>query len=205
MCWNPTVSLFTYLFSITPIAILTFYYKKIPILLFLGMHSWISMQLIEFFLWRNLNDAKLNRLFSIVGFIAILSQPLFFMLSIPDFSYKYIIIAIYLFSAYNYIFSNKIEFKTVVAKNRHLEWKWANVPLINALMWIFFFLFRSMYLYTKDPVKYKKELFYFILIITGFIISYTTYLESKTWGSMWCWMANITSIKFYWDLYNIWL
>ena len=84
MCWNPEVSLSTYLFAIFPLAILTFYYGKIPIYLFLALNSYISIQLIEFFLWTNLNDPAKNAFFSAIGLFAIILQPLFFILSIEN-------------------------------------------------------------------------------------------------------------------------
>lgn len=209
MCWNPEVSLSTYLFSIIPIAILTFYYNKIPIYLFLAIHSYISMQLIEFFLWTFLTDPFKNAFFSAIGLFAIILQPLFVMLSIENGIPKSIIpliaiisyvISVVVYFSYNY---NKIEFRTVVAKNGHLEWKWLDVPLYNALLWVTFFLFRPLYFLLKDPKKYFDEIIPFSLIFGGFIVSYISFREAKTWGTMWCWIANAVSIKYWLKLFSM--
>lgn len=205
MCWSPEVSLGTYLFSAVPLFLLTFYYKTIPFALFLAMHSWISMQLIEFFLWIYLNNPSLNYFFSIIGFIAIMAQPFFFILSLKEFKYMYIVLLLYLFSVILYYIynSDRIEFKTVVAKNGHLEWKWLDVPFYNALLWVAFFCFRSTYLLISNFSKNKKELFYLIFMISGFGISYATFVEAKTWGSMWCWIAHAISLRYYWTILNM--
>lgn len=209
MCWNPEVSLSTYLFSIIPVAVLTFYYGKMPFYTFLAFNSFISMQLVEFFLWTFLSDPQKNAFFSILGFITIMSQPLFFMLSIENGIPKNIIpliaiiayiICVIVYFSYNY---NKIEFRTVVAKNGHLEWKWLDVPLYNALLWVAFFLFRPSYFLLKNPAKYSSEIIPFTIILGSFIVSYISFREAKTWGTMWCWIANAVSIRYWLQLFSI--
>jgi hypothetical protein len=202
MCWNPEVSLSTYLFSATPLFILTFLYNDIPLLIFLAMHSWISMQLIEFFLWKNLHNPQMNYFFSVVGFIAIMAQPFFFILSMTEFKYRNHVLFLYLFSVAMYCISNKIIFETTVAKNGHLLWKWIDVPIHNALLWLAFLCFRPFYLYVIDPSKNKHELFCLVAILIGAGVSYATFIQSKTWGSMWCWLANIISLRYYYLLYK---
>lgn len=202
MCWSPEVSLGTYLFSAIPLFILTFHYKYISIPMFLAAHSFISMQLVEFFLWIYLNNPALNYFFSVIGFILVISQPFFYIVSIEIFQYKYLVLLIYfLCILYFYIVKN-IEFKTVVAKNGHLEWKWLNVPLYSALVWLGFFCIRPLYLYLKNPAKNKTELLWFFIIITTFGISYATYVDAKTWGSMWCYIANFIAFRYYWIIFS---
>lgn len=200
MCWNPKVSLFSYLFSAIPLFILTFYYNKYSFYNFLAFHSWISMQLVEMFLWFFLNNPVLNTIFSIIGFIAIISQPFFMMLSIDNFSYKKTLLLLYVFIVSLYITFYKIEFKTTIATNNHLKWNWLDIPLYIALLWVFFFSFRPAYLYYINPTKNKIELYTLICILSSFTISYITFMESKTWASMWCWIANISAIYNYWLL-----
>lgn len=198
MCWNPEVSLATYLFSVIPLVVLTFYYKVISFPLFLGVHSWISMQLIEFFLWIFIENAALNMFFSAVGLAVILSQPFFFILSMDGFQYMYHVLALYIFTVLVFFSFHKVEFKTAVAGNGHLLWKWIDFPAYFAFIWVAFLAFRPFYLYFSNPAKNSIELLALLFILGGFGISYYTFLESKTWGSMWCWMANILSFRFYW-------
>jgi hypothetical protein len=66
MCWNPEVSLTTYLFSSVAL-ILGYIYKIIGIRGALFMYSFAQIQLVEYFLWRYLHNASLNRFFPSSG------------------------------------------------------------------------------------------------------------------------------------------
>lgn len=203
MCWSPEVSLATYLFTAIPLFILTFYYSVIPIPYFLASHCWVSIQLVEFFLWTYLNNPELNYFFSGVGFIVILLEPFFFILTIANYKYRNYVLSLYLFCILLYCATNKIEFKTVVAKNKHLEWKWLDVPLYYAFLWVAFFCFSTFYKYMSNPTKNNFELYALIFILATAGISFATYIESKTWGSMWCWVANIVGFRYYYLLWNL--
>jgi len=84
MCWNESVSLNTFMFS-SFILLLIIYnnlftqYKiqelnNIWVYLFLA--SFIFMQLIEFFIWRNINNKFYNKLFSIIATLLLIIQPI---------------------------------------------------------------------------------------------------------------------------------
>ena len=69
MCWNQYVSINTFIFSIFVLILIAFNNKYSPykvkefdsIFVYIFFISFISMQLIEFFIWRNLEDKKLNK------------------------------------------------------------------------------------------------------------------------------------------------
>ncbi len=67
MCWNATVSLNTFLFSFFAVNF-AYFNNVINIYEYLFINSFISMQLIEYFTWKNLNNKNLNRLLSQLGF-----------------------------------------------------------------------------------------------------------------------------------------
>ena len=85
MCWNTSVSLNTFVFSMFVLLFIiynnTYTEYKIKelqnIWLCLFLASFIFMQLIEYFIWRNINDKYYNKLFSILGTLLIFSQPIF--------------------------------------------------------------------------------------------------------------------------------
>ena len=87
MCWNAEVSLNTFLFS-SFVMLLIMYNNKYTqykiqfiegidnIWAYIFMFSFIFMQLIEFFIWKNINNPGLNSLFSILASILLLIQPI---------------------------------------------------------------------------------------------------------------------------------
>jgi hypothetical protein len=196
MCWNPQVSISTYIFSTLSI-LLAFYCGVLSLSNLLIIHAFVVMQLIEFFLWIYLHDKTMNTFFSILGFIAVLSQPLLTLFSIENFKYKPIVISSYLFFILYVVLTQNIKFNTVVAKNKHLQWKWLDLPSPIILTWLFFLCFKYFYYLLKYNYKsHIRELYTLLFILITFTLSYFSFLKSKTWGSMWCWFASIISVYF---------
>ena len=82
MCWNQEVSLNTFLFSMFVLLLIIYNNKytqyKIKeldnIWMYLFLASFIFMQLIEFFIWRNINNKFYNHLFSTMAVILLIIQ-----------------------------------------------------------------------------------------------------------------------------------
>jgi hypothetical protein len=193
MCWNAEVSLQTFIFSTTPLVI-CLYYNLIGIRDFLVYQSFISIQLLEFFLWTFLNNKTWNRNFSILGLILIISQPAF---SIYASRAKYmpnVLMAYGLFAMY--ALTIPIHFNTTIAPTKHLSWNWLKFPVHVILIWSLFFMYSSIYLmysgtYTDTDIK-------IILFLSSiYIFSFYSYYSSNTFGTMWCWIANAFSFYFY--------
>lgn len=196
MCWNPEVSLSTYIFSLFSI-LFAFNLGALSLPNLLIIHSFIVMQLIEFFLWIYLKNDNMNTFFSILGFAAVLSQPLFTLFSIENFTYKSSVIGLYLLFILYVVFTQNIEYKTVVAKNKHLLWKWLDLPFQLVIIWMFFLCFKYFYyLFTYKYTKNIRDLYTLLFILITFIFSYVSFSRSKTWGSMWCWFSSIISFYF---------
>ena len=205
MCWNPEVSLFTFLFS-TCLASYAYSKKKISFIILLFFYSFSLIQLVEFFLWLNLDKPKftsktcklgllyrlsaykepnINYLFSCIGFFIILSQPFISLLRLKDEKLKKNMILLYLIFCIYGIYFYPTEMKTIVGQNKHLEWKWLKYPLHIILIWFLFFTFYDIY---------ENKILSFIIIFIPFLISLITYKMTNTWGSMWCWFSNIYSL-----------
>jgi hypothetical protein len=187
MCWNQEVSLNTFLFS--SFGIFFGYYNNIigffELLYFI---SFASIQLLEYFTWRNLNDKKTNRFLSQIGLFLIFIQiPLFVLSSNKvENKVKTLTISIYLmFSLFCICYFN-IDYSMEKASNGHLTWNWLNFP--NAIIFIWLSFIFGLFLYQK---KYLIFSIYLIIVLS----IYYTYHTSKTWGSLWCWVANILSLK----------
>jgi hypothetical protein len=150
------------------------------------------MQLIEFFIWRNINDKYYNTLFSILATCLLLSQPVFSIMMLTDLQLRNILVMLYLVVAIPYSiykFSTKKIF-AVVGKSGHLKWDFFDAHWFIMLLWFSFFFFSFIY----DG----KWLGFVFGIFTLYMI-YIKYKKDDTMWSMWCWIVN--SIMIYYAFY----
>jgi hypothetical protein len=185
MCWNANVSINTYIFGLFA-CLFAFFNNKLSVMSILFAQSWMSIQLIEYFIW---SKSFSNRLLSQIALLVILSQPLFGILSISNHTtFKYVALVGYLlFITVVMIFKpwSTIDFTTVQATNGHLSWKWLDYSKITILIW---FLFLSIKLVVN------KNLYILSLVTISAIVTYVLYSKTLTWGSLWCWLINIFSL-----------
>jgi len=197
MCWNQHVSLNTFLFSSFVLLLVLYnntytqykigYFNSLWIYLFFV--SFISMQLIEFFIWRNINNTFYNHIFSTMAALLIFIQPLITLMMISNVSLRNNLLVAYLvffipYFTYKFITNNM---KSQVSNRGHLEWLFfdTNMPLFMG--WLFFFLFSFIY---------TQNFYGFLFGIVLFLISYYNYYKDRTIGSMWCWVVNSSMIYF---------
>ena len=200
MCWNEHVSLNTFIFSIFVLLLIMYnnaytQYKiqginNVWIYLFLA--SFIFMQLIEFFIWRNINNKFYNHIFSIIATTLLIIQPICSLMLISQKELRNNLLIAYLSLAIPYSiykFSTK-NIHTVISKSGHLRWKFFESSPIILLFWLFFFLVGLMY--NKFWIGFG---FGFIILC----ISYYNYNNDHTIASMWCWAVN--SVMIYYAFY----
>jgi hypothetical protein len=190
MCWNAEVSLNSFIFGIISfiivISINTIEYKYLLLPL-----AVTSMQLVEYFAWRNINNKKIIEYLSLIGMAIILLQLLIINITILS-GKELIIVLILLFLGSLAILvyvSNKNNLRMEKGINGHLVWYWADIP-VPLLIYILSFYFYASFKYNK---KFK------LIIIMAFIlllISLYSYYKYKTWGSMWCYYSNFGWIIF---------
>jgi len=186
MCWNETVSLNTFLFSFFGMN-LAYFNNVIITFNYLYLISFISMQLLEYFTWKHLNNKEINRLLSQLGLFLIFIQPILFILSIPNVKYsvKTPVLALYILFSLGCFLYFPINYSMEKAPNGHLAWNWLNFPPYIVLTWITFIFILLLY---------AKDYFRFILHTGLFLAIYYTYYKTNTWGSLWCWIANLATI-----------
>jgi len=204
MCWNESVSLNTFLFSSFVLLLIiynnSFTKYKIEILnnkwMCLFFASFIFMQLIEFFIWRNIDNKFYNNLFSIFSAILLIIQPIASVMLVTNIKLRNLLLVSYLLMAIPvsiYEFSTK-HFHSVVSEGGHLKWKFFQpTPIIWVVFWVvwlFFFLFSFIY---------EKKWFGLIFALVTLIIVYINYKRDQTFLSMWCWIVN--SIMIYGAFY----
>lgn len=195
MCWNKEVSLNTFLFS-SFVLLLIIYNNKYTqykikelnnIWVYLFFVSFILMQLIEYFIWKNIDRPFYNKMFTIAAFILLFLQPIASNMLIKDRLIQRPLLFLYLFLFIPFIIY-RLRTKNMnssVSKLGHLYWNMLfdtnRIDNLLLLLWFVFFLF---------PLFYQRSLYGFMFgFITLLIIIYN-YYKDGTIGSMWCWIVN---------------
>ena len=201
MCWNEHVSLNTFLFSSFVLLLIiynnSFTKYKIQELnnpfIYLFIASFVFIQLIEFFIWKNINDKFYNNIFSIMATLLILLQPVASILILSNIRLRNTLLFLYLLLAIPfsiYKFSTRYV-HSVISKSGHLDWKFVETTPIILMIWLFFFLF---------SIIYEKKWIGVIFAIVTLLISFINHKnEATVVGSMWCWVVN--SIMIYYAFY----
>jgi hypothetical protein len=222
MCWNAEVSLNTFLFSSFVLTLImynnAFTKYKIQELnnvwIYAFFASFIIMQLVEFFIWRNINDKYYNHIFSLFALGVLFIQPICSLMILSNVLLRNMLLTIYLlltmpYCVYiiitHYTYNAKCAFDnysakcaidlyrhnglySVKSKAGHLEWKFMDsIPMYLWINWYFFLFFSLVY--------EKLWLGILFAILTIGIIQYK-YHTDNTFGSMWCWVINTIMIYY---------
>jgi len=200
MCWNENVSLNTFLFSSFVLALIiynnSFTKYKIQELnnkwVYFFIASFVFMQLIEFFIWRNINNNFYNNIFSILATLLLLLQPILSIMILTNIKLRNVLLISYLSLAFPYSiykFSNS-NIHSVISESGHLRWKFFDTSPVIWIGWLFFFLFS--FVYEKNWIG----LFFGLITL---IIAFLNYTKDHTMWSMWCWGVN--SVMIYYAFY----
>jgi len=200
MCWNEDVSLNTFLFSgfILLLIIYNNSFTKYKVhelnntWMYLFIASFVFMQLIEFFIWKNINNRFYNNVFSISATLLLLIQPIISIMILTNHYLRNILLLLYLLLAVPfsiYKFSTQ-HIHSVVSESGHLRWKFFDTTPIVWIIWLFFFLFSFIY---------EKKWFGIIFGLVFLLIAFINYKNDHTMWSMWCWSIN--SIMIYYAVY----
>ena len=200
MCWNQYVSLNTFIFSTFILLLIVYNNKYSPykievldnVYAYFFLMSFITMQLIEFFLWRNLSNKELNRLFSILGALLLMFQPVASLMLLNNIDLRNKMLALYSIPAFSYfIYQISIkDFLTSVSKTGHLKWDWIDLKANKQIFFIswLFFLFFSLF--------YNKHYIGLAYTIALLIITLYSYKKDESFGSLWCWSINSLMIYY---------
>jgi hypothetical protein len=202
MCWNADISLNTFLFGLLSLVFIYFTntYSKYKLHLFdnpimyLFFIAVISIQLVEYFIWKHLRSKQWNEWLSRIASWLILLQPLIAITIIPQDKIKYGMILLYIVICILYIIYRNtyhpFVFRTTVSKSGHLSWDWM---AFSGYENIFILLYVAFYL----PVLYFiNNIWYSIFSICLFFVSLFTFLRDGSFGSMWCWLFNSIFLVF---------
>jgi hypothetical protein len=200
MCWNQYVSINTFLFGVFVLLLISFYNKysnykidefKNPYTYFFIM-SFITMQFIEFVLWRNLDNNFINKLMSILGSLLLVIQPIASLTMLHNIELRNKLLIIYSIPSFSYFIYKLLnkKFYTTISKNGHLKWNWASDINHNFLFYLFylFFLYFSLFI--------NKNYMGILLTLPLFGLFYYLYYNDGSAGSLWCWSINIIMLYY---------
>lgn len=187
MCWSAEVSLKTYLFGML-LATLAKINKSVdnPTWLFLVLFTHI--QLVEYFLWKNIDNPERLQFWSKIGAAIIVAQPFFIINMVKDQSLRLKLLAGWTaFVLIPFLIQNK-KFETKIGENGHLEWNWFPSNSLFFVAWITLWFL---------PLFLTKNYKFIGLALAGFIPSLYFFLKYKTWGSMWCWISVLAWLFYF--------
>jgi len=201
MCWNADVSMNTFLFACFALLFiyLTHTYSKYKTptfnnpLVYVYLFVVASMQLLEFFLWRNLHKTSINNLVSKIVTVNITFQPLILMCMIESSMIRYAMIGIYslfilLYRWYKDLY-HPFYFHTSIYKG-HLKWDWTDAKDFEKGM---HFIYLAIYI--SSFLLIRNTLLTFFGLLSMFLTFYL-YFKDGTFGSMWCWFLNVFLLYF---------
>ena len=207
MCWNKDISINTFIFSCLALFFIyftnTFTRYKTPFfnnpIAYLFLLSVVSVQLIEYFLWKNLKNNNINNYLSKLTRICVMLQQIFIMLMIPSLTIRYTFLFLYsifvmiLITYYHYK-NGPSPFYTKIGKNGHLSREWINYKGYEQI-WFFIFL-----LFYIVPVLIVNNTLLTIFVLPLMFLSLFFYYRDNTFGTMWCWLSNLFLLYF---IFNI--
>jgi hypothetical protein len=153
----------------------------------------MSMQLIEFFIWKNINNKSLNKLFSTLGLFLVVLQPIISLMMLKDDRFKYILLSIYIAFSSLFVYYKITNFDAIssISKNGHLKWNWLHFSKYE--FFILYGLWVLFLIYTPFVNKHYTILFYVMCL---FIISMYSLYKDESEGSLWCWSINTIMIYY---------
>jgi len=184
MCYNPTVSIGTFIFGVS-VAILAFLSDKIKnkraIIVFLSI---TAMQLLEYFAWTYYNNKKIIKILSVLGLLLLLLQIILLIYYFThDKIRKFLFISLGVFIIlFIFLQLPYMNFDMTVGKNKHLIWHWLDLPLIWIVFILIFYIIPLLHLN-----NYLSTFFSLFMLITSIFF----YWKYKTWGTMWCYFLNL--------------
>ena len=197
MCWNSDVSLNTFVFVVCSLVFLYLSntYTKYKLkefqnpLIYLLLFLVAAMQLVEFFLWKNLSNKSLNTLLSKAACSLVVLQLLTLIFMIPAersrnmflFCFMLYFILKWLFKT---IFRPPTHWSTTVGSNGHLSWDWMNYTgIYSGFIVAFLFMYVAALILVGFPALS-------VVSISFLAVSAFYYFKHNTFGTMWCWAVN---------------
>ena len=196
MCWNADISLNTFIFGC--LVLLFVYitntytqYKTASFensLMYLFYFCVLWIQLMEFFIWKNLKNKSRVQFYSKLIWVSLLLQPFILIFMLQGWVQYVLFFFYFLFYAFLYLlfpaFGKDSDFNTHVGKNGHLVWEFVdfkNQPYI-------YVVYSMLYII---PCLILKNFFLAIFLTLTTLLSLFFYFKDGLFPTMWCWTSNL--------------
>jgi len=197
MCWNEDVSLNTFLFSGFVLILIVYNntytkykIKELDTWMYVLIFSFIFMQLIEYFIWKNIKTTY-NHFFTRCALLLLCFQPIASLMILKNQHVRNVLLLFYCLTVLPY-FLYKLFINSIYSvKQGHLHWNFGNISIYICILWLFFFFY--------SLVAEKKWVLLIPFVLT-FLATCVLYVKTKTIGSMWCWSVN-TIMLYYAGIY----
>ena len=154
------------------------------------------MQLIEYFIWKNINNLYYNRIFSLYAEILLIVQPIASLMLLNSVNLKWNMILVYSSLAFPYSIwkLTKAWPYSSITPNGHLKWNFLQndkkTYIVSCIIWVFFLLFSIFY--NATWYEYTGVVFG----LATLIISIYNFYKDESIFSMWCWSINTIMIYY---------
>jgi hypothetical protein len=195
MCWNAEVSIATFIAGFASAIILLIMNKTPYHYILIGL-SITSMQLLEFFAWRNINNEKFIENLSVLGLFIIMFQLFIINYSIYNKRIRNIALAFlgtYLI-AFIIIILPTLKFDIEKGNNGHLIWHWIDMDIQWQII---------VYMFYLIPFYLNKDFVILYLGIISLIFSLYFYYKYKTFGTIWCHISNLFWLILLLNAFNV--
>ncbi len=184
MCWNAEVSFQSFLLGMIAIGIGYSSHISMPVLLF--CFTIVCMQLIEYIVWTHYSDPTWNFAASMAAVFLLWLQPIASISTLANATLQYQLLSAYgALSILGLFFQNWKNYSMTKAPNGHLQWNWLTKEKNTYIPLFVYFVFLFV------PLVLQNNVGLLSLALGTLGISLYSFLESNTWGSMWCWMVNL--------------
>jgi hypothetical protein len=138
-----------------------------------------QMQLVEYFLWKNIKVPRLNALGSQAAALVVLLEPIAAIYMIENLDLRNKMLIAYSIYAALLLVTQSFDWRTTVGGNGHLKWEWLPHPIVMA-PWFIFFL---------APLWIAGHRIVLMAAVATLALSTYYYSKYGTISSMWCWIA----------------
>ena len=185
MCWNAEVSLQSFAIGFT--IVLLAYSQGMSFSTALFCMTIVFMQLIEYIVWKNIDNAEINYQASRWANFLLWLQPVASILTLSVFWQIPLLLGYMFLTLLGKAFetsSLREKYRMFPGENKHLVWNWLQKDMYTSISLFVYFLFLLL------PLLLSGQWTILLLALSTLGLSLYSFWKDNTWGSMWCWIVN---------------
>lgn len=183
MCWNAEVSLQSFFLGILALSVGWAAGLSLPVLFF--CLTIVLMQLVEFIVWKNYGDDRVNKGASYAAAALLALQPVASIMTLTsNMSRLALLFGYAVAGGLSQLFDHPRDYSMTVATNGHLAWNWLDKTPTSFMNLVIYFVFLFV------PLFLMRRWELLGLAGTTLAASLFSFWRTNTWGSLWCWLVN---------------